>query len=121
MTAATLTGVVQPDTDTDAEHLAVADYAVAVCYVCSGPCLTWKGSVHGFTCRGCLRRYMADQVARADERERRELRAVKINLAATGNTPAAGPLLPAAGGSGGRHRGSGGDGFGPTTAPGAAR
>ncbi|MDV3124680.1 hypothetical protein M1247_07125 [Mycobacterium sp. 21AC1] len=43
------------------------------CRSCAGPCLTFKGSAHRWTCTACLDRYIADSVARAEAREAAEL------------------------------------------------
>ena len=45
---------------------------LATCWRCGGPCLTYKGSVHGWTCQGCLAQYLEQSAAKADERDRRE-------------------------------------------------
>ncbi|ORV89047.1 hypothetical protein [Mycolicibacterium iranicum] len=45
---------------------------LASCWRCGGPCLTYKGSVHGWTCQGCLAQYLEQSAAKADERDRRE-------------------------------------------------
>lgn len=47
------------------------------CYVCGGPCLTRKGSEHGWTCRRCLAAYVEAGAAKADERLAAE-RAVRL-------------------------------------------
>jgi hypothetical protein len=44
-----------------------ADYdtdAPGVCWECDGPCLTHKGSVHGWRCSACLERYLDAAAAR---------------------------------------------------------
>lgn len=45
---------------------------LAACWRCGGPCLTYKGSVHGWTCQACLAQYLEQSAAKADERDRRE-------------------------------------------------
>ncbi|WP_137146933.1 hypothetical protein [Mycolicibacterium sp. CR10] len=42
------------------------------CWDCAGPCLTYKGSVHGWRCTACLDRYLAAAAARADAKEQRD-------------------------------------------------
>ncbi|MCH9728734.1 MAG: hypothetical protein K0U84_03455 [Actinomycetia bacterium] len=61
MSTATLTGVAD-----------AAAYPVCQCWRCGGPCATFKGSVHGWTCTPCLDRYLAYAAARADVRDRAE-------------------------------------------------
>lgn len=51
--------------------LVEADDAVT-CWDCGGPCATYKGSVHGWRCTGCLGRYLDEGAARGAERDRRE-------------------------------------------------
>ncbi len=53
------------------------------CRVCGGPCLTFKGSIHRWTCTRCLHQYIADSIKRADakaapERERRARKAARV-------------------------------------------
>lgn len=50
-----------------------APEAPGQCRVCAGPCGTYKGSVHGWTCADCLAVRLADQAARADARARAAL------------------------------------------------
>lgn len=45
---------------------------VATCRRCGGPCGTYKGSVHGWTCNGCIAAYLEQSAAKADARDRRE-------------------------------------------------
>jgi len=56
--------------------------ASAVCWRCGGPCLTFKGSVHGWTCTACLDRYLDDGAARWEASERREQEKRRAKLAA---------------------------------------
>lgn len=44
-----------------------------ICRECGGPCATWKGSVHRWTCRTCLARYLAESIARRARRDQAEL------------------------------------------------
>lgn len=53
------------------------------CRACGGPCRTHKGSVHRWTCQGCLDRHLAEEAARADARaaadmERRVRKAARV-------------------------------------------
>ncbi len=43
------------------------------CRVCHGPCATYKGSVHRWTCQSCLERYIAESAAKAEAKTRAEL------------------------------------------------
>lgn len=36
------------------------------CQRCNGPCRTWKGAKHQWTCERCIRRYLDRQIARLD-------------------------------------------------------
>ncbi|MDY6871278.1 MAG: hypothetical protein SV966_12450 [Actinomycetota bacterium] len=61
----------EPEADT---MTAPAD-DLATCWRCGGPCLTYKGSVHGWTCTACLDTYLDEGAARwavrmAKEREK---------------------------------------------------
>lgn len=50
-----------------------------VCWDCGGPCLTYKGTEHGWRCRTCLAAYIAVGAAAAAARqalERTEIRAL---------------------------------------------
>ncbi|WP_232001882.1 hypothetical protein [Mycobacterium sp. 852014-52450_SCH5900713] len=58
--------ITQDDTDQD------ADTSGGVCWECGGPCLTYKGSVHGWRCIACLHRYLDDGAAKAAARDRRD-------------------------------------------------
>ena len=49
-----------------------ADYAGPRCQVRNGPCMSWKGSVHGYTCSKCLTAYIEASAARAAAKEQRE-------------------------------------------------
>ncbi|BBY84700.1 hypothetical protein [Mycolicibacterium tokaiense] len=40
------------------------------CWECGGPCLTYRGSVHGWRCSTCIDRYLAAGAARADIKDR---------------------------------------------------
>lgn len=51
---------------------AVGDFPVAVCWDCGGPCLTYKGSKHGWRCRGCIDRYLDEAAAKGDARNRQQ-------------------------------------------------
>lgn len=42
------------------------------CWRCGGPCASYKGSVHGWTCTACLDRYLDAAAAKAAERDRRD-------------------------------------------------
>ncbi|GAB3024967.1 hypothetical protein [Mycobacterium bourgelatii] len=44
---------------------------VAVCWDCGGPCLTYKGSKHGWRCRACIDRYLDEAAAKADAYDER--------------------------------------------------
>lgn len=50
---------------------AVLADTVAVCWDCGGPCLTYKGSKHGWRCRACVDRYLDEAAAKADAYDRR--------------------------------------------------
>lgn len=58
-------------TMTAAADTAANAYDGPTCWRCGGPCATFKGSVHGWTCAACLDRYLADGAARADARDRK--------------------------------------------------
>lgn len=49
-----------------------AGVAYGVCWRCGGPCLTHKGSVHGWTCTACINDYLDAGAAKADARDRKE-------------------------------------------------
>jgi hypothetical protein len=54
---------------------AVAEYetdAPGTCWECGGPCLTHKGTVHGWRCSACLNRYLDEGASKGAERDRRE-------------------------------------------------
>lgn len=70
-----MTGVM---TATEAED----DDAPAVCWRCGGPCLTYKGSVHGWTCTACLDRYLDDGAERYAARLRKDQEKQRAKLAA---------------------------------------
>ncbi|WP_237394268.1 hypothetical protein [Mycobacterium paraintracellulare] len=53
--------------DTSAEA-----YDGPTCWRCGGPCASYKGSVHGWTCTACLNRYLDEGAAKAEARDRRE-------------------------------------------------
>jgi hypothetical protein len=42
------------------------------CRVCGGPVLYYAGSVHGWTCRGCLEDYLDAGAARAEANDRKD-------------------------------------------------
>lgn len=49
-----------------------------ICWDCGGPCLTYKGSVHGWRCTACVDRYLDAGAAKAEARERaRQARKVR--------------------------------------------
>ncbi|ORB14570.1 MULTISPECIES: hypothetical protein [Mycolicibacterium] len=59
----------------EADTMTATDDGIAVCWRCGGPCLTYKGSVHGWTCTACLDAYLDAGAARwavrmAKEREK---------------------------------------------------
>lgn len=56
--------------------------APAVCWRCGGPCLTFKGSVHGWTCTACLDRYLDDGAERYAARLRKDQAKQRAKLAA---------------------------------------
>jgi hypothetical protein len=56
-------------TATDADYDDDTD-PPGVCWRCGGPCLLFKGSVHGWTCTTCLDKYLDASAAKAQERER---------------------------------------------------
>lgn len=47
-------------------------YDGPLCWRCGGPCASYKGSVHGWTCTTCINRYLDDGAAKAAERDRRD-------------------------------------------------
>lgn len=47
------------------ETTGVATAADLACWDCGGPCLTYKGSEHGWRCHRCCARYVAEGAARA--------------------------------------------------------
>lgn len=51
MTTATMT-----DADTEADTEAAECWPL--CWECGGPCLTYKGTVHGWRCTACIERYL---------------------------------------------------------------
>lgn len=61
----------------------MTDYDLATCWRCGGPCLTYKGSVHGWTCNSCIAAYLAQGAAKADARDRRD----RVRLLAKRTTP----------------------------------
>lgn len=56
----------------EADHDTDADAAGGVCWRCGGPCLTYKGSVHGWSCTACLDRYLEEGAAKAAARDRKD-------------------------------------------------
>jgi tRNA(Ile2) C34 agmatinyltransferase TiaS len=64
-------------TTATAEVMTASDQADAqethgVCWDCFGPCLTYKGTEHGWRCRSCLRRYLEEAAARCEAKQLRE-------------------------------------------------
>lgn len=61
----------------------VADTRTGTCWDCGGPCLSYKGSLHGWRCRACIATYLdadAAKAAAAEERGR-EKRAARFRAA----------------------------------------
>ena len=54
--------------------------APGLCWDCGGPCLTFKGSVHGWRCRACVDRYLDDGLARWAARSANARERVQRNL-----------------------------------------
>lgn len=46
-------------------------YNGPVCWERQGPCLTYRGSVHGWRCSACIQNYLDSSAARADAADRR--------------------------------------------------
>jgi hypothetical protein len=65
-----------------------------ICWECRGPCLTFKGSEHGWRCRSCLDRYLNQGVARADKADAKRLakQRAKVNAAMFGDLRRATPV-----------------------------
>lgn len=62
------------------------------CRVCSGPCLAWAGTLHGWTCRKCLRDYVDaqfDAAARQRLARRETARMYAVGRRGAGSGPAA--------------------------------
>nr|WP_244174543.1 hypothetical protein [Mycobacterium persicum] len=83
-----------------------------LCWDCGGPCLTFKGSVHGWRCQACIDRYLDVGAARWLAQARKEQDKLRAKLASapdpttsstanTGSTPEGGqryvPRPPASG------------------------
>lgn len=51
---------------------ALTESRTGVCWDCGGPCLTYKGTVHGWRCRACLDEHLAADAARYDGRAARD-------------------------------------------------
>ena len=53
---------------------AMTETQPGVCWECGGPCLSYKGTDHGWRCRACLDRYLDYAAARgqANEHKSRE-------------------------------------------------
>ncbi|MGV7633069.1 hypothetical protein [Mycobacterium persicum] len=64
-------------TETDADQDAAAP---AACWRCGGPCASFKASVHGWTCAGCLERYLDAGAARWEARSEKVKERVTRNL-----------------------------------------
>lgn len=47
-------------------------YDGPTCWRCGGPCATYKGTVHGWTCTACIDRYLDEGAARGLARDRKE-------------------------------------------------
>lgn len=62
------------ESDADATYDDAETYAEAGprCRVCGGPVLYYAGSVHGWTCRGCLADYVNAGAAKAEARDRQD-------------------------------------------------
>lgn len=52
--------------------ISAASYTGLRCQSCGGPCLTWKGSVWGYTCRGCISAHLAAVEAKLDAKAARQ-------------------------------------------------
>lgn len=79
---------------------ALTETPAGTCWECGGPCLTYKGSEHGWRCRTCCTEYLgagAAKSAAADARDRAK-RAAKMRAVSEG---------------GDIGRGGGGSGYGP--------
>jgi hypothetical protein len=53
-------------------EVAASLIGVHACIVCGGPCLSWKGSFHGWTCTRCCAAYVEAGAKRGDERRAAE-------------------------------------------------
>lgn len=69
---------------TDTEAIAPVPWT-GQCWECSGPCLTYKGTAHGWRCRACVDRYLVESDARALARIQ-DQRAAKFNRRPTNPT-----------------------------------
>jgi tRNA(Ile2) C34 agmatinyltransferase TiaS len=59
-------------TETSTVEMLTAETEPGICWECRGPCLTYKGSQHGWRCRACCTRYVAAGAALAAKVETKE-------------------------------------------------
>jgi len=71
---------------------------MGTCQSCGGPCLTYKGTVWGWTCTPCIDREMDRRAARADalhqKNRQRLVRSLKIHSSGRTAPKGGGPELP---------------------------
>lgn len=60
--------------------------APGTCWDCGGPCLTYKGSVHGWHCAACLGRYLDAGQARWEARSDKAKERIRRNLLHSNDT-----------------------------------
>ncbi|MGH3556414.1 MAG: hypothetical protein ACRDTK_02700 [Mycobacterium sp.] len=67
-------------TASDADHGTDHYDAPGICWRCGGPCLMHAGSVHGWTCRACLDRYLDEAATRWAARPEKAKERIERNL-----------------------------------------
>lgn len=65
------------------------------CQSCGGDCLSWKGSVWGYTCAGCIRHHLEASAARADAKHQKN----RERLVSSMKTYSLGRTTPKGGGA----------------------
>lgn len=66
--------------------ISAATYTGPRCQRCGGPCLTWKGSVWGYTCRTCISSHLAAVEAKLDAKAARQRERLLDKLSQTNVT-----------------------------------
>lgn len=52
---------------------------MGICWECHGPCLIYRGTVHGWRCSACIDKYLQAAAARADAKVQRHRETLSRN------------------------------------------